>query len=84
MLLLLGCGGYNEGRKKISPTKYLDNVYTVSVTESDDEMAPPPSYRAGMDRRRKSVFAESYEPVEDDESVEKVIHYSFYLHMVAM
>ena len=45
------------------------------TSESDDEMAPPPSYRAGMDRRRKSVFAESYEPGNEDELVEKVIHY---------
>lgn len=41
--------------------------------ESDDEVAPPPSYMAGMERRRKSVFAESYEPGEDDEAVEKVL-----------
>ena len=27
---------------------------------------------AGMDRRRKSVFAESYEPGDEDEAVEKV------------
>ncbi len=47
----------------------------VAVTESDEEMAPPPSYRAGMDRRRKSVFAESYEP-GDDGPVEKVLLWS--------
>ena len=40
--------------------------------ESDEEVAPPPSYMAGMDRRRKSVFAESYEPGEGDEAVERV------------
>lgn len=38
----------------------------------DEELAPPPSYRASMDRRRKSVFAESYEPGADDEASEKV------------
>ena len=27
-----------------------------------------------MDRRRKSVFAESYEPGEDDSAVEKVAY----------
>lgn len=34
---------------------------------------------AGMERRRKSVFAESYEPGEDDEAVEKVIQASLIL-----
>lgn len=43
------------------------------LTDSDDEeIEPPPSYRANMDRRRKSVFAESYEPGEEDAAVEKV------------
>ena len=38
----------------------------------------PASYRAGMDRRRKSVFAESYEPGEDDGAVEKVLRKEFH------
>lgn len=42
--------------------------------DEDDDLAPPPSYRAGMDRRRRSVFAESYEPGEDDQAAEKVVH----------
>lgn len=46
----------------------------MSTLGSDDEdfEPPPASYRAGMDRRRKSVFAESYEPGDDDSAVEKV------------
>lgn len=48
-------------------------VYHFLWVDSDDDFEPPPaSYRAGMDRRRKSVFAESYEPGEDDGAVEKV------------
>lgn len=49
--------------------------FAVSIyPESDDEVAPPPpSYMSGMERRRKSVFAESYEPGDDDAAVEKVI-----------
>lgn len=43
-----------------------------SMVDSDDDLAPPPSYRSAMDRRRKSVFAESYEPGKDDEASEKV------------
>lgn len=45
---------------------YLDS-------EDEDFEPPPASYRAGMDRRRKSVFAESYEPGDDDTAVEKVV-----------
>ncbi len=33
---------------------------------------PPASYRANMGLRRKSVFAETYEPDEDDAAVQKV------------
>ena len=44
----------------------------TQIDSGDEELEPPPSYRAKMDRRRKSVFAESYEPGEDDSAVEKV------------
>lgn len=40
--------------------------------ESDEEVSPPASYMAGMERRRKSVFAESYEPGDGDEASDKV------------
>ena len=50
------------------------SVLVCITSESDDEdfEPPPASYRASMDRRRKSVFAESYEPGDDDSAVEKV------------
>ena len=52
-------------------SKKITNSPSPPPTESEDELAPPASYKAGMDRRRKSVFAESYEPGKDDEAVEK-------------
>lgn len=49
-------------------------VEMAAEDSGDEELEPPPSYRAKMDRRRKSVFAESYEPGEEDSAVEKVVH----------
>ena len=50
----------------------LSHTHSIQIDSGDEELEPPPSYRANMDRRRKSVFAESYEPGEDDSAVEKV------------
>ncbi len=47
---------------------------SLCADSEDEGFEPPPaSYRAAMDLRRKSVFAESYEPGDDDSAVEKVI-----------
>ena len=81
---LLGKDGNDSAARKMH-FRYILAVLTVSaifltlsfytvLVESDDDYAPPPSYMAGMDRRRKSVFAESYEPGQDDEAVEKVCY----------
>ena len=46
---------------------------------SGDEIEPPQSYRDSMNRRRKSVFAESYEPGEENAAVEKVINLLYHI-----
>ena len=41
-------------------------------SEDEDDLMPPPSYRENMGHRRRSVFAESYEPDEEDAATERV------------
>lgn len=47
-------------------------IHACSPDSDEDEIGLPPSYREGMGRRRKSVFAESYEPGEEDAAMERV------------
>lgn len=51
---------------------FLASLPPCCIASDDDEIMPPPSYRQNMDRRRKSVFAESYEPGKESDTIERV------------
>lgn len=52
--------------------RFIKFNFCLSPLDSDEEIELPQSYRDNMNLRRKSVFAESYETVEEGTAVEKV------------
>ena len=66
------CGSYASPQAHLA--FFPSHSFFAAAEDSgveDEECLPPPSYRENMGYRRKSVFAESYDPTAASEPYEK-------------